>query len=128
MSEHDMTGVAGRIVTAREASGLTAAQLARRLGVQTKTLLRWESGESEPRSNRLVNLAGLLNVSAAWLLSGEGAKPVRDTTAIELARLHGDIEDVRASLERLAEVLSRAAERLAALQEDSEATEPEQNT
>ena len=54
--------VAERMVSAREALGLSTAQLARRLGVQTRTLSAWETGASEPRSNRLVNLAGVREV------------------------------------------------------------------
>ena len=62
----------GRIVHARELQDLTTAQLARRVGVKTATLHEWETDRSEPRSNRLLTLAGMLNVSPTWLLTGEG--------------------------------------------------------
>ncbi len=62
----------GRLIKAREAAGLTTAQLARRLGVKTKTMANWESDRSEPRANRLNMLAGILGVSTTWLLVGHG--------------------------------------------------------
>jgi len=67
-----------RICKARDASGLSTAQLARRLGIKTGTLHSWESDRSEPRSNKLVLLAGVLNVSPTWLLVGRGTPPAMD--------------------------------------------------
>ena len=61
-----------RVAAAREASGMTQAALARRLGVRATTLEAWENDMSEPRANRLSMLAGLLNVSMMWLINGEG--------------------------------------------------------
>jgi transcriptional regulator with XRE-family HTH domain len=61
-----------RLAGAREATGLTQPDLARTLGVRLKTLQQWEEDQSEPRANRLQMLAGMLNVSLTWLLTGEG--------------------------------------------------------
>ncbi len=61
-----------RVSAAREASGMTQAVLARRLGVRLVTLRSWENDVAEPRANRLSMLAGLLNVSIMWLINGEG--------------------------------------------------------
>ena len=61
-----------RLTAAREAAGLERADLAKRLGVRKSTLREWEDDLSEPRANRLSMLAGLLNVSIVWLLTGEG--------------------------------------------------------
>ncbi|MCF8485488.1 MAG: helix-turn-helix domain-containing protein [Rhodobacteraceae bacterium] len=61
-----------RLAGAREASGMSAEDLARRLGVRVTTLRQWEEDFSEPRANRLQMLAGMLNVSIRWLLTGEG--------------------------------------------------------
>jgi len=60
----------GRIDSARTAQGLTSSQLASRLGVLTKTIRNWQSDRSEPRTNKLVTLAGVLNVSVMWLMTG----------------------------------------------------------
>lgn len=74
-----------RIVMAREAAGLTATQLARRLGVKTVTLRNWEADRSEPRSNKLIVMAGLLNVSPTWLLTGgEAGGPAGPGSVVSL--------------------------------------------
>ena len=61
-----------RIAAAREAQALSQKSLAKKLGVASKTLDAWENDLSEPRANRLQMLAGVLNVSIPWLLTGEG--------------------------------------------------------
>lgn len=62
----------GRIQKARAARGLSTAQLARRLGILSKTIQNWEADRSEPRANKLQMLAGVLSVPLLWLLDGEG--------------------------------------------------------
>ena len=61
-----------RVAAAREAAGMTQAQLSRRMGIKKSTLAGWEQDLSEPRANKLSILSGLLNVSMSWLLTGEG--------------------------------------------------------
>ncbi|HEU0221535.1 MAG TPA: helix-turn-helix transcriptional regulator [Paracoccaceae bacterium] len=61
-----------RVTAAREALGLTVAQLARQLGVKTETVQNWEADRSEPRANKLQMLAGILNVPLVWLMAGQG--------------------------------------------------------
>ncbi len=61
-----------RVAGAREAAGMTQTQLARRMGIKKATLSGWENDLAEPRANKLSMLAGLLNVSIVWLLTGEG--------------------------------------------------------
>lgn len=69
----DTTATFGdRIAGARDAAGMTQEELARRLGVRLKTLQSWEDDLAEPRANRLQMMAGMLNVSLKWLLTGEG--------------------------------------------------------
>lgn len=63
----------GRIVRARETAKLSTAQLARRAGVLTETLQAWESDRLMPRTNQIVKLSGLLNVSPTWLLVERGS-------------------------------------------------------
>ena len=48
-----------RLAGARDAAGMTQAQLARRIGVKKATLVGWEEDLSEPRANRLSMLAGV---------------------------------------------------------------------
>lgn len=91
----------GRIVSAREMLGLTTAQLARRLGVKSATLQNWESDRSEPRSNKLFMLAGLLNASPTWLINGAGEAPGELDAGQEMVVLRNQLADLRAQSERL---------------------------
>lgn len=69
MSVQTTTG--SRIGLARNQLGLSLPQLARRIGVQRKTLENWENDRSEPRVDKLVKLAGILQVPLIWLLTGD---------------------------------------------------------
>ncbi len=101
-----------RLAGAREAAGMTQAQLARRLGVKKTTVVGWENDMSEPRANKLSMMAGMLNVSIKWLLTGEGegtdAPDLTETAGTELAPLVAELRairgEMRASSERLARV------------------------
>lgn len=73
-NEEDTT-LGGRISIAREASELSVSQVVKRLGVKSSTYAAWEADRSEPRANKLVALAGILNVSPPYLLSGLGEQP-----------------------------------------------------
>ncbi len=99
-----------RVAGAREHAGMSRAQLARRLGVKKATLAAWEEDLSEPRANRLSMMAGLLNVSIVWLLTGEGegmpgpldeAGDMPDFSEI-VAELHAIRTEMRANAERAA--------------------------
>ena len=68
----DVATFGDRLAAAREAAGLKPGDLAKRLGVKKSTLHNWEGDLSEPRANRLSMMAGLLNVSVGWLLTGDG--------------------------------------------------------
>lgn len=94
----------GRISFARERAGLSAAQLARRLGVKTRTLTKWEREETVPRINRLVMLAQFLNVSPAWLLEGE-TKYAPQTTDASIAQIKKRLEEARGTLEGLSNLV-----------------------
>jgi len=74
-SDDQDTTLGGRISLAREASGLSVAEVVKRLGVRSTTYAAWEADRSEPRANKLVALAGILNVSPPYLLGGLGAQP-----------------------------------------------------
>ena len=101
-----------RLAGAREAAGLTQPDLARTLGVRLKTLQQWEEDQSEPRANRLQMLAGMLNVSLTWLLTGEGdglnapveghpaQVPLRSMLA-DLTRLKAQAVDLSGDIGRL---------------------------
>lgn len=105
-----------RLAGAREAAGLSQEDLARRLGVKVKTIHAWEDDLSEPRANRLQMLAGLLNVSLMWLLTGKGegvaapeeAPPVPE----DIDALLTDLRLMRAEIGRMAERMGLMEKRL----------------
>ncbi|MCM2561378.1 helix-turn-helix domain-containing protein [Lutimaribacter sp. EGI FJ00015] len=105
-----------RLAAAREAAGMTQKQLAKRLGVKLTTLSGWENDLSEPRANRLSMMAGILNVSIMWLLTGEGngiAAP-EDEEAIPPAinDLLVEIRDLKAQIGASADRLGRLEKKL----------------
>jgi transcriptional regulator with XRE-family HTH domain len=71
----DRDTVGGRLMRAREASGLTVKRFAWRLGVNMATVKAWESDRSMPSSHRLATIAGLFGVSLSWILHGVGTAP-----------------------------------------------------
>ena len=72
--------VARNIGERRRALGLTQAQLAERLGVDTETLSRFERGKHAPTLKNLIRLAGLLQTTVADLLAEEGLQPSEEAT------------------------------------------------
>lgn len=102
----------GRIVYAREGQDLTTSQLARRIGVKTETLHDWETDRAEPRSNRLLTLAGMLNVSPTWLLTGAGESPVDSLTETEMMHIRDSVVRMRDQVLTLAEELEQLQKRL----------------
>lgn len=108
-----------RLALAREAAGLDQAQLARRIGVRPETLRNWEDDRSEPRANRVQMLAGMLDVSMIWLMSGMGPAPEASAgeTTPEPAALAclADLRGLRVQQAQLAERLGQLERRLRAL-------------
>ena len=102
-----------RITGAREASGMSQKELAKRIGIKLVTLQDWEDDISEPRANKLQMLAGLLNVSITWLLEGvgdgvdaPGENPMQDD----------DMRDILSELRELKARANKTANRLGALE------------
>lgn len=102
----------GRIVCAREAQDLTTSQLARRMGIKTDTLQDWETDRAEPRSNRLLTLAGMLNVSPTWLLTGAGGSPVDSLTETEMMHIRDSVVRMREQVLTLVDELENLQRRL----------------
>ena len=108
----DESSIGRRIVQARQAAGLTTAQLARRLGIRGATLSNWESDKSQPRANRMTMLAGVLNVSPTWLLTGFGEEPSGTQGDSELAAVRSSLLELKDQLATMAERVERLAARL----------------
>ena len=111
----DGGSIGDRIRRAREAAGLSGAQLARRLGVKTQTVTSWETGRSEPRANRLTMLAGFLAVSPTWLLYGLGDSPDDDPMSTELSLIAASLKSLRDAHDRTGEALDRLEEQITQL-------------
>ena len=106
-----------RLALARESQDLTQGQLAKRLGLRVQTIKNWESDRSEPRANRLQMVAGFLNVSMIWLLTGEGdggpaPRTSGKTLPAELSVLLGEIRDIRVANVRANDRLAKLEKRL----------------
>jgi transcriptional regulator with XRE-family HTH domain len=108
-----------RLAAAREALGLSQSQLASRLGVRLGTIQNWESDRSEPRANKLQMLAGLLNVSIVWLLTGQGEGGVDvDAAALdtEETSILAEMREIRLGLARLMERTARLEKRFRSME------------
>lgn len=107
-----------RVAAAREASGMNQAMLAQRIGVRESTLRKWEDDVSEPRANRLSMLAGILNVSMRWLITGEGEGIDGPMTQAEgtqdLSDILAEMRTLRSELHAKAEAVGRLEKRLRA--------------
>lgn len=107
-----------RLVLAREAVGLDQPQLAHRLGIKLQTLRNWEEDRAEPRANKLQMLAGMLNVSMVWLMSGRGEAPVQPDAGAVGAVVQGclaELRELRGAQSGLVERMARIEERLRAV-------------
>ncbi len=102
-----------RLAGAREAAGLTRKDLARRLGIRLKTLAAWEEDLAEPRANKLQMLAGLLNVSLTWMLTGQGEGVAAPD---ETAAVSGDAQALLAEMRALKAEMLQAADKLGRLE------------
>ena len=105
-----------RVAAAREYAGMSQADLAKRLGVRLPTLRGWEDDLSEPRANRLSMLAGMLNVSMTWLITGVGAgvdsPDTRQPQSAQVNDILDDMRSLRAEMLRNAEAMGLLEKRL----------------
>lgn len=98
------SNIGERIRQARENQGWSTEEMARRMGVTQETVQDWESGERDPRSNRIVILAGVLGVSAHWLLDGSSEfAPEDDGDPTEAVR--AQLKSVRLRLHQLRQLV-----------------------
>jgi transcriptional regulator with XRE-family HTH domain len=107
--EASTTTLGNRLQAARKAKGLSEAALSEKLGVPLDAIEAWEADEREPRSNRIQMLAGLLNISIMWLITGNS----NGTDHIEQTHDRPEgINDALGEITQLKETLSAALEKL----------------
>lgn len=66
-----------RLKQMRLKNHLTQAELADKLGADTKQISRWESGNGVPHAERLVDIARILSVSVDYLLGVSDEPTIR---------------------------------------------------
>ena len=98
-----------RLAAAREAKGLTVEGLAEKLGVDVETIGIWENDADVPRGNRMQMLAGMLNVSIVWLITGES---IGTTTVAETYNRPAGVNDALGEIAQLKETLTGVLDRL----------------
>ena len=114
-SNDEDTTLGGRISMARETSGLSVGQVVKRLGVKAATYKAWEADRSEPRANKLVALAGILNISPPYLLSGLGKQPSNlgvperqiKQLSLQIEQLEQNLKIATASLRQIKRVVAK---------------------
>ena len=79
-----------KLTQARKAAGLTQADVAAKLNVSRQAVSRWESGQSKPSTEKLLELARIYDVSLDWLCSdademeGRDKQPTKKQEATEI--------------------------------------------
>ncbi len=115
---NDAATFGDRVTAAREGLGLDQELFARKLGVKLKTVRGWEQDLNEPRANKLQMMAGMLNVSIMWLLTGEGDGPrdaEDDALPADMGELLADLRRTRADMKDLTDRMGRMEKRLQAM-------------
>jgi transcriptional regulator with XRE-family HTH domain len=95
-----------KLKTARRLAGLSQDEAARRLKTATKTIARWESGETNGWMGRVDDLARIYGTTREALLPENlGPRPASSQAALmgleeEVARLRREVEELRALVVR----------------------------
>lgn len=88
-----MSTMGERIKLAREALGITGAELARRCGVTRSAVWQWENGNTQNLKNEILYLAAAaLEVRAEWLVTGKGVKKAAPKTAEDHPQYFSNVE------------------------------------
>lgn len=74
--------LADKINTCRRQQGLSQETLAAQLNVSRQAVSKWETGDAEPESGKLVALAQTFGVTVDWLLSSEDPVPEQISTPL----------------------------------------------
>jgi transcriptional regulator with XRE-family HTH domain len=83
--------ISERVKMLRKIKKITQADLAKAIGVSPGNVGDWERGKTKPGSDALIALIQYFNVSADWLLIGEG-QPIPLTNKHHKSLLLADLE------------------------------------
>lgn len=107
MTNESAREIGRRIAEARRALGLTHEELARRVGVNWRTVQRWQKGDNLPPVHRLLAVAETLGIPTHELVRQD------ENVAVHLAR---GLAATGATVAEMAEELARIDERLRAVE------------
>ena len=96
LSVFEPQDIGARIATARKEAGLTQEDLADLVGVSTRSLQGYESGEVVPYRH-IGKISETLQRPAAWFLHGEAAED-EATNAERLGRIEDQLAEIRGLL------------------------------
>ena len=89
-----MCNIKNRLEIAVSESGLSRSEICRLSGVSKTSLSEYLQGTSEPRTDSLIALAEVLEVSAAWLLGCDSLKDYVKLNDIGRAKVEEYIKDL----------------------------------
>ncbi len=88
-----------RIKDLREDHDMKQEDLANKLGISKRTLLRYEAGVCEPTISVLIALAMLFDVSLDYITG------IKDTTEIETTSIKDDLDEIITKIEKIKRTL-----------------------
>ncbi len=83
-----MNGFGHRLKALRTKKGYTQARLGELLGISASAVGMYEQGRREPDSKIIMDIGRLFEVSADYLLSGDGSEPREVEAALQNMREH----------------------------------------
>lgn len=105
-----------RLIEARELIGCNRKEFAERLNTSYRTITNYENGAREPKSDYLVKVAIICNVTTDWILgvsdekkspaptvAGAGVPPTKEGLKVGLAYDQAD-DGIRASVRKLLDI------------------------
>ncbi|GAA4094674.1 helix-turn-helix transcriptional regulator [Zhongshania borealis] len=85
--------IARRLRTARELSGLSQGQAAKRLNMHRPTISEIEAGRRNVRASEIALFGDLYGVDVAWIMDGESERPNTSDSILAAARELSSMSD-----------------------------------
>ena len=105
-----------RLEVARERLGLTREELGRKIGASVASVQAWEEDERAPRADRLMTLAGVLDVTISWLLEGREDAHMQSHDAATLGGIRAELDRLHAMLAEATVLVEDARTRIDAIE------------